>query len=213
MPEQIKVNEVLLRFADKHNVPIIASNDSHYVDQEDANAHDILLCVNTGDMQSTPKATDEESGRGYRFGFPNDEFYFKTQAEMGKLFADLPQALDNTNQIVDKVELLSLEKQIALPNFPIPPNFKDDMDYLRHLTYQGARKRYKEISPEIEERLNFELFTIETMGFAGYFLVVSDFIKAGKEMGVYVGPGRGSAAGSAVAYCLEITNIDPIKYN
>jgi DNA polymerase III subunit alpha len=213
LPEQIKVNEVLIGFAQKYGVKMIASNDSHYVDQEDANAHDILLCVNTGDMQATPKATDEESGRGYRFGFPNDEFYFKTQKEMGMLFPDLPEALDNTNEIVDKVELLSLEKQIALPNFPIPPGFKDDFDYLKHLTYEGAKKRYREITPDVDERLRFELFTIETMGFAGYFLVVSDFIKAGKEMGVYVGPGRGSAAGSAVAYCLEITNIDPIKYN
>jgi DNA polymerase III subunit alpha len=212
LPEQIKVNEVLIGFAQKYGVKMIASNDSHYVDQEDANAHDILLCVNTGDMQATPKATDEESGRGYRFGFPNDEFYFKTQKEMGMLFPDLPEALDNTNEIVDKVELLSLEKQIALPNFPIPPGFKDDFDYLKHLTYEGAKKRYREITPDVDERLRFELFTIETMGFAGYFLVVSDFIKAGKEMGVYVGPGRGSAAGSAVAYCLEITNIDPIKY-
>lgn len=213
LQEQIKVNEILLSFAEKYHVKIIASNDSHYVDQEDANAHDILLCVNTGDVQATPKATDEEYGRGYRFGFPNDEFYFKTQEEMSLLFSDLPQAIDNTNEIVDKVELLNLEQAIALPNFPIPEGFQDDFDYLKHLTFEGAKKRYGEISAEIQERLNFELFTIQTMGFAGYFLVVSDFIKAGKNLGVYVGPGRGSAAGSAVAYCLEITNIDPIKYN
>jgi DNA polymerase III subunit alpha len=213
IPDQVKVNEVLLRFADKYKVKIIASNDSHYVDQDDANAHDILLCVNTGDMQSTPKATDEEYGRGYRFGFPNDEFYFKTQNQMSAIFKDIPQALDNTNEIVDKVEILSLEKQIALPNFPIPSGFIDDFDYLKHLTYEGAKKRYLELNSEIEERIQFELFTIQTMGYAGYFLVVSDFIRAGKDMGVYVGPGRGSAAGSVVAYCLEITNIDPIKYN
>lgn len=212
IPEQNKVNEVLLRFAAKHNVKIICSNDSHYVDQEDANAHDILLCVNTGDLKSTPIATDEESGRGYRFGFPNDQFFFRTTEQMGKLFADVPQALDNTNDIVDKVELLNLKRDILVPAFPIPPGFLNADQYLRHLTFEGARQRYGEISAEVEERLNFELQTIETMGFPGYFLIVADFIKAGRDMGVYIGPGRGSAAGSAVAYCIGITNIDPVKY-
>ncbi len=220
IPEQAVINEVLLKFAKKYNVKIICSNDSHYVDQQDANAHDILLCVNTGDMQSTPIATDEEGGKGFRFGFPNDQFYFKTQAEMAQLFHDLPESLDNTNEIVDKVEHLKLKRDILLPNFPIPDEFKvhaDDVlnqwEFLKHLTYTGARERYREITPEIEERLDFELFTIRTMGFAGYFLIVSDFIKAGRDMGVFIGPGRGSAAGSAVAYCIGITNIDPIKYN
>ncbi|HEY0056864.1 MAG TPA: DNA polymerase III subunit alpha [Pedobacter sp.] len=220
IPDQEKVNHVLLKFAKKYNVKIICSNDSHYVDQQDSNAHDILLCVNTGDMQSTPIATDEEGGKGYRFGFPNDQFYFKTQAEMGQLFHDLPQALDNTNEIVDKVEHLKLKRDILLPNFPIPTEFKvhaDDVlnqwEYLRHLTMEGARKRYQDISPEVQERLDFELNTIKIMGFAGYFLIVSDFIAAGRDLGVFIGPGRGSAAGSVVAYCIGITNIDPIKYN
>jgi len=220
IPDQEKVNHVLLKFAKKYNVKIICSNDSHYVDQQDSNAHDILLCVNTGDMQSTPIATDEESGKGYRFGFPNDQFYFKTQAEMGQLFHDLPQALDNTNEIVDKVEHLKLKRDILLPNFPIPAEFKvhaDDVlnqwEYLRHLTMEGARQRYQDITPVIQERLDFELNTIKIMGFAGYFLIVSDFIKAGRDLGVFIGPGRGSAAGSVVAYCISITNIDPIKYN
>jgi DNA polymerase-3 subunit alpha len=223
IPEQNTVNEVLLRFAKKHNVKVICSNDSHYVDQQDANAHDILLCVNTGDMQSTPIATDEEGGKGYRFGFPNDQFYFKTQAEMGKLFHDLPESLDNTNEIVDKVEVLKLKRDIMLPNFVIPEEFKihntpdadtlNQWEYLKHLTFIGAKERYRDITPEVEERLNFELFTIRTMGFAGYFLIVADFIKAGRDMGVFIGPGRGSAAGSVVAYCIGITNIDPIKYN
>ena len=223
IPEQNTVNEVLLKFAKKHNVKVICSNDSHYVDQQDANAHDILLCVNTGDMQSTPIATDEEGGKGYRFGFPNDQFYFKTQAEMGKLFHDLPESLDNTNEIVDKVEVLKLKRDIMLPNFVIPEEFKihntpdadtlNQWEYLKHLTFMGAKERYKDITPEVEERLNFELFTIRTMGFAGYFLIVADFIKAGRDMGVFIGPGRGSAAGSVVAYCIGITNIDPIKYN
>src|SRR5690606_12535070 len=220
IPEQEKINHVLLGFAKKYNVKIICSNDSHYVDQQDANAHDILLCVNTGDMQSTPIATDEEGGKGYRFGFPNDQFYFKTQAEMAQLFHDLPEALDNTGEIVDKVEHLQLKRDIMLPNFPIPGEFKihaDDTlnqwEYLRHLTMEGARKRYLDITPDIQERLDFELNTIKIMGFAGYFLIVSDFIKAGRDLGVFIGPGRGSAAGSAVAYCIGITNIDPIKYN
>lgn len=213
IPEQNTVNEVLLKFAKKYGVKVICSNDSHYVDQNDANAHDILLCVNTGDLQSTPIATDEEGGKGYRFGFPNDQFYFKSQEEMGKLFSDLPEALDNTNEIVDKVEHLKLKKDILLPNFPVPPEFESQDAYLEHLTFTGAKERYKEITPEVEERLNFELFTVKTMGFAGYFLIVADFIKAGRDLGVFIGPGRGSAAGSAVAYCIGITNIDPIKYN
>lgn len=213
IPDQDKVNAILIKFAKKYNVKVICSNDSHYVDQEDANAHDILLCVNTGDVKSTPIATDEEGGKGYRFGFPNDQFYFKTQAQMEELFHDIPEALDNTNEIVDKVDVLDLKRDILLPNFPVPAEFSDQDQYLKHLTFEGAKQRYKEINAEVEERLNFELFTIRTMGFAGYFLIVSDFIKAGRQLGVLVGPGRGSAAGSAVAYCLGITNIDPIKYN
>jgi DNA polymerase-3 subunit alpha len=213
LPEQEKVNQVLLRFAKKYNVKIIASNDSHYVDQQDSNAHDILLCVNTGDKQSTPIATDEEGGKGYRFGFPNDQFYFKTKDEMLKIFNDIPEALDNTGEIVDKVETIKLSRDILVPNFPLPEPFIDADEYLRHLTFEGAHKRYTEVTSEIEERLNFELFTIKSMGFPGYFLIVADFIKAGRDMGVLIGPGRGSAAGSAVAYCIGITNIDPIKYN
>ncbi|MBL0047943.1 MAG: DNA polymerase III subunit alpha [Bacteroidetes bacterium] len=210
--DQNTVNEVLLRWAVKYSVKVIASNDSHYVDQQDYNAHDILLCVNTGDMQSTPKATDEEGGKGYRFGFPNDQFYFKSTAEMTALFHDVPQAIDNTNEIVDKIEHLKLKRDILVPHFPIPQGFIDADDYLHHLTFEGAHKRYSDMSAEIEERLNFELHTIKTMGFPGYFLIVADFIKAGRDLGVLIGPGRGSAAGSAVAYCIGITNIDPIKY-
>ena len=223
IPEQNIVNEVLLKFAKKYNVKVICSNDSHYVDQQDSNAHDILLCVNTGDLQSTPIATDEEGGKGYRFGFTNDQFYFKTQAEMGKLFSDIPEALDNTAEIVDKVEVLKLKRDILLPNFVIPEEFKihntpdadtlNQWEYLKHLTFTGAKERYIDISPEAEERINFELFTIRTMGFAGYFLIVADFIKHGRDIGVFIGPGRGSAAGSVVAYCIGITNIDPMKYN
>jgi DNA polymerase-3 subunit alpha len=219
MAEQEKVNHVLLKFAQKYNVPIIASNDSHYVEQEDANAHDILLCINTGEKQSTPTNKeftddDEQRPKNTRFAFYNDQFYFKKTEEMTKLFHDLPQAIDNTQMIVDKVKPLKLERDILLPHFKVPAEFNDNQDaYLEHLTWTGAKERYKEMTPEIEERLNFELFTIRTMGFAGYFLIVSDFIKAGRDLGVFIGPGRGSAAGSVVAYCTGITNIDPIKYN
>ncbi|MCK7554496.1 DNA polymerase III subunit alpha [Chitinophaga sedimenti] len=216
IPEQDKVNVLLVKWAEKYNVKIIASNDSHYVDREDANAHDILLCINTGEKKSTPTMKDFDDDtvmKNRRFAFYNDEFYFKSTAEMTKIFSDIPAAIDNTNEIVDKVELLDLKRDILLPNFPIPPQFFTQDHYLRHLTMEGAHQRYTEMTAEIEERLNFELNVIENMGFAGYFLIVSDFIKAGRDLGVFIGPGRGSAAGSAVAYCIGITNIDPIKYN
>ena len=217
IPEQEKVNEVLLKFAKKYNVKVIASNDSHYVDQKDFNAHDILLCINTGEKQSTPAlrefTDDDVFAKNKRFAFPNDQFFLKTGAEMSEVFKDLPEAIDNTNEIVDKVELLNLKRDILLPHFTVPANYKTQDEYLAHLTWSGAKERYKIITPEAEERLSFELGIIEKMGFAGYFLIVSDFIKAGRDMGVFIGPGRGSAAGSAVAYCIGITNIDPIKYN
>ncbi|MFT3675398.1 MAG: DNA polymerase III subunit alpha [Chitinophagaceae bacterium] len=217
MAEQDKVNEVLIRYARKYNVKIIASNDSHYVEQSDFNAHDILLCINTGEKISTPAmrdfADDDVNIKGKRFAFPNDQFYFKKTAEMSKVFADLPEALDNTNEIVDKVELLNLKRDILLPYFQVPSEFSSQDEYLEHITWKGAHERYTEITPEIDERIRFELFTIRTMGFAGYFLIVSDFIRAGREIGVFIGPGRGSAAGSVVAFCTGITNIDPIKYN
>lgn len=224
IPDQIYVNDTLLQYAKKYNVKVIATNDAHYVDQADANAHDILLCINTGEKQATPKmkdfGDDDMMVKGKRFAFYNDQFYFKTQAEMTNLFEDVPQAIDYTNEVVDKIQLLDLKRDILLPAFPIPAEFKihqDDVlnqwEYLKHLTFDGAKKRYGEVDAEHEERINFELFTIKTMGFAGYFLIVMDFIRAGRDMGVFVGPGRGSAAGSVVAYCIGITNIDPMKYN
>ncbi len=222
--EQEKINETLLKFSKKYNVPVIATNDSHYTEREDSNAHDILLCINTGEKQSTPGlydfVTDDNVSKKGRFKFPNDQFYFKSTEEMTELFKDVPQAIDNTNLVADKVDVLNLKKDILLPAFPVPPSFqvhKDDnlnqWEYLKHITMEGAKKRYNEINTELQERIDFELFTVKTMGFAGYFLIVSDFIKAGREMGVFVGPGRGSAAGSVVAYCIGITNIDPMKYN
>jgi len=217
LPEQEKVNGVLLGFAKKYNVKVIASNDSHYVDQKDFNAHDILLCINTGEKQSTPAlrefTDDDVMAKNKRFAFPNDQFYFKTTDEMSKVFHDLPEAIDNTNEIIDKIDFLDLKREILLPHFVVPSIFKSQDEYLESLTWSGAKDRYKILTPEAEERIKFELGVIRDMGFAGYFLIVSDFIKAGREIGVFVGPGRGSAAGSVVAYCIGITNIDPIKYN
>ncbi len=224
IPEQETINQFLLRMAKKYKVPVIATNDSHYTDQDDYNAHDILLCINTGEKQQTPGfddvLADDSNQKNRRFKFPNDQFYFKTTAEMKALFHDVPEAIDNTNLVADKVDVLNLKKDILLPAFPIPKEFQlhkdnnlNQWEYLRDITMAGSQKRYGDITPEIQERIDFELFTIRTMGFAGYFLIVSDFIRAGRDMGVFVGPGRGSAAGSVVAYCIGITNIDPIKYN
>ena len=217
MPEQDKVNNILLKFAKKYNVKVIASNDSHYVEQADFNAHDILLCINTGEKQSTPASRDftddDVSTKNKRFAFPNDQFFFKTGKQMSEVFHDLPEAIDNTNEVVSKIDLLDLKRDILLPHFTVPANFKSQDEYLANLTWTGAKERYQILTPETEERIQFELGVIEKMGFAGYFLIVSDFIRAGKEIGVFVGPGRGSAAGSVVAYCIGITNIDPIKYN
>ena len=198
----------------------MAANNTYYLSQNDANAHDILLCVKDAELQSTPKGR----GRGFRFGFPNEEYYFKSQQQMKELFADVPEAIINTNEIIEKIENFHLKRDVLLPAFDIPEKFIDTQDnvdggkrgenaYLRHLTYEGAKKRYGEITEEISERLDFELATIENTGYPGYFLIVQDFTSQARKMGVSVGPGRGSAAGSAVAYCIGITNVDPIKYD
>ncbi|MDY0103173.1 MAG: DNA polymerase III subunit alpha [Lentimicrobium sp.] len=217
IPEQNKVNEVLVGFARKYNVKIIATNDTHYVEQDFYEAHDILLCVNTGEKKSTPTVKDyndeDNSTKGKRFAFYNDQFYFKTTQEMSSVFSDLPEAIDNTNEIAGKVELLNLKRDIMLPHFALPEGYKDQFHYLHTLTFEGARKRYGDLTPEVTDRINFELKVIGEMGFTGYFLIVSDFIKAGRDLGVFIGPGRGSAAGSVVAYCTGITSIDPMKYN
>jgi len=228
VPEEEKVNEVLLRFARKYQVKYFAANNTYYNEREDAKAHDILLCVKDGEKIQGPEAKPKryvgKLGREYRYGFPNEEFYIKSQDEMKKLFHDLPEAIEVTNEIVDKVEVYKLTRDVLLPKFKIPAEFVDSRDeedggkrgenaYLRYLTYEGAKKRYGELTDEIKERLDFELATIERTGYPGYFLIVQDFTGAAREMGVAVGPGRGSAAGSAVAYCIRITDIDPIKYD
>ena len=200
---QEDINQMLIGLAKKHSVDLIATNDSHYVEKEDWKAHDILLCVNTGSKM------DETN----RFAFPSQDFYFKTQQEMNGLFTDVPDAIDNTMKIYDQIETLSLKRDVLLPNFPLPDGFDSQSDYLRHIVLEGALERYGSLTSEVEERLNHELSIIKNMNFSGYFLIVQDFINAAREMGVSVGPGRGSAAGSAVAYCLKITNIDPLRYN
>ncbi len=218
--DENRVNKTLIEFAQRHKIKLIATNNTYYVNKEDANAHDILLCVKDGEKQATPIGR----GRGYRYGLPNQDYYYKSGEEMKKLFADLPEAVINIKEIIDKVEIYSLYRDVLLPKFEIPDEFKvtEDLEdggvrgenaYLRHLTYTGAERRYEEITDEVRERLDFELMTISNSGYPGYFLIVQDFIAEARKMGVSVGPGRGSAAGSAVAYCLGITNIDPIKYD
>ena len=199
---QEDINQILLGFASKYNIKVIATNDAHYIDKEDYEAHDILLCINTGN-----KLSDEN-----RFRFSGSDYYFKTKKEMNTLFKDVPHALDNTMEIASKIEALDLSRKIVLPEFPYPDKFSSQDDYLRHLTFAGAQRKYGSISPELEERINFELSVIASSGYPGYFLIVQDLIRAARDMGVFVGPGRGSAAGSVVAYALDITNVDPLHY-
>lgn len=252
LPEEEHVNQVLLAFAKKHDVKYFAANSNYYLDKKGAEAHDILLCVKDGEKKNTPVGR----GRGFRYGMPNHEYYFKSPQEMLELFKDIPEALETTSEIVSKIEQYKLGRDVLLPKFEIPAEFiqsneqaiqesfaricaikekdwiaknlsESDIEvrrhevrviaeqfiYMHHLTYIGAAKRYPDITPEIKERLDFELATIERMGYPGYFLIVADFISKAREMGVSVGPGRGSAAGSAIAYCLGITNVDPIKFD
>jgi DNA polymerase-3 subunit alpha len=200
---QEDINQQLLIFAKKYNIKVIATNDSHYVNEDDWTAHDMLLCINTGSL------VEDEN----RFRFSSPDFYFKTKSEMGQIFADLPISLDNTIEIYDKIETLKLTRDVLLPAFPLPKDFSNQDDYLRHLTYEGAYRRYGTLTQEVKERLDFELNVIKNSGYPGYFLIVQDFTSTARKLGVAVGPGRGSAAGSAVAYCIGITNVDPIKYD
>ena len=219
LEEEDHLNAFLLQMAQKYNIPYFASNNTYYLSKDEAEAHDFLLCIKDNAKKSDPIGR----GYGYRFGFPNDQFYFKSQAEMQQLFADLPQAIDTIAEIIEKIEPFELKRDILLPEFEIPQQFIDEKDkedhgkrgennYLRHLAYEGAKKRYGEINEEISQRLDFELETIKNTGYPGYFLIVQDLIAAARKMGVWVGPGRGSAAGSLVAYATGITNIDPLKY-
>ena len=201
-PQQQRVVAAYRELAVKNNVKIIATNDVHFIMADEAEAHDRLICINTAKDIDDPK----------RLRYTKQE-YLKTEEEMLSVFADIPEAVMNTREIADKVECYSLNSEPIMPDFAIPPEFSDKDEYLRHLTMKGAAQRWSKITPELQARLDFELSVIKNMGFPGYFLIVQDFLRAAREMGVWVGPGRGSAAGSAVAYSLRITDIDPIKYN
>lgn len=209
IPEQKQCNEVLLRWSKEFKVKTIATNDVHYVKEADAAAQDVLLCLQTGKDLNDPN----------RMRFENNQFYLKTKPEMQTAFSDLSakitdEALDNTREIADKCNLEIPTGKLLMPHYPIPEQYGGDMDaYLRDMVFDRAKTRYPEMTQDVVDRLNFELGTIKQMGFAGYFLIVQDFTTAARKLGVSVGPGRGSAAGSAIAYCLGITNIDPLKYD
>ena len=208
------LNQTLLKFSKKHNIKIVASNSTKYINKEDANAHDILLCVKDGEKQSTPIG----KGRSFRYGLKNQEYYFKSSDEMNNLFKDIPEAIFNINEIVEKVEFFDLNRDVLLPKFTIPDDFEPESDdieneYLKHITYLGAKKIYKKVDESLKEKIDFELSVIKNSGYPGYFLIVQDLIDAARSMGVSVGPGRGSVAGSIVAYSLGITKVDPVKYD
>ena len=200
--QQTIANKGLVELSKKLGIKLIATNDVHFVNAEDAEAHDRLICISTG-----AKLDDTD-----RMRYTKQE-WMKTRDEMALLFRDFPEVLENTLEIAAKIETYSIASKAIMPAFPIPPEFDNDDDYLRHLSYEGAKRRYDKINDEIIDRMEFELATIKGMGFPGYFLIVQDFIAEARKMGVSVGPGRGSAAGSVVAYCLGITDLDPIKYN
>ncbi len=209
IPDQQTCNHVLLKWAKEYGVKVIASNDVHYVEQEDAAAQDVLLCLQTGKEMNDPN----------RMRFENDQFFLKDVDQMRMSLRDLDPivrdaALDTTREIVDKCALELSMGKLLMPHYPIPQQFGNDMDgYLRHLVFERATVKYPEMSQTVVERLNYELGVIREMGYAGYFLIVQDFTSAARDLGVRVGPGRGSAAGSAVAFCLGITNIDPLHYD
>ncbi len=184
-------------------IPLVATNDCHYLRQEDAEAHDALLCIQTGKLVS-----DED-----RMRYNTDQIYFKTADEMSKLFGDFPAAVENTIKIAEECHLELETGKLHLPQFDIPAPFVDADEYLKDLSNRGLAERYEKITDEIKDRLDYELNVIKQMGYAGYFLIVKDFIDYARSQNIPVGPGRGSAAGSLVSYCLKITNIDPIKYS
>ena len=199
---QMIVGEALIDISRRLKVKLVATNDVHFLNEEDADAHDRLLCVNTGKFIDDPE----------RMRYTGQE-WFKSKEEMNELFSDVPEALENTIEVIDKVEHYSLNRDPIMPDFPIPDGFPDADSFLRHLTYGGAETRYPEITTQIRSRIDYELDVIKNMGYPGYFLIVQDFLSAARSMGVSVGPGRGSAAGSVVAYCIRITDVDPLKYD
>ncbi|MEM7274213.1 MAG: DNA polymerase III subunit alpha, partial [Actinomycetota bacterium] len=205
IPAQHETNPKLLEIARKIKAPILATNDSHYTHQVDHDAHDALLCVQTGSLMSDPD----------RFKFEGDQHYLKSAKEMRHQWAELPEACDNTLWIAERCDVEIEFGKPQLPDFPIPPEFNDNADdYLLHLTMEGAKKRWGSgLNEAISDRLVYELDVIKNMGFSSYFLITWDLIRHARDAGIRVGPGRGSAAGCAVAYCLWITDLDPIKYD
>ncbi|WP_297118310.1 DNA polymerase III subunit alpha [uncultured Porphyromonas sp.] len=200
--KQLKVAQEVIKMGQELGIKVIATNDTHFLNEEDAEAHDHLICMTTNSPISDPN----------RMRYTKQE-WLKSPEEMTALFADYPDVLENTLEVCDKVEYYSIDHAPLMPHFELPDGFDSEDDYLRHLTYEGAKRRYGDPIPtEVVERIDMELGVIKNMGFPGYFLVVQDFIAAARKLGVRVGPGRGSAAGSAVAYCLSITQIEPIKY-
>jgi DNA polymerase III subunit alpha len=202
LPEERVANEGLIRLSRELNIPLIATNDIHFYKKEHANAHDIMLCIGT---QRKKNETNRMT--------LSKELYFKTEKEMAALFSHIPEALENTVKLAEKCDLRIPQPGPILPDYYIPEEFPMPMDYLSHLVYQGLEKRYSDVTDEIRERADFELATIKEMGFPGYFLIVWDFIDWAKRNDIPVGPGRGSGAGSIVAYALGITDIDPLLYD
>src|SRR5215212_1142130 len=203
IPEQKRVNQGLLKLHKDTGIPLVATNDSHYTTKSDAEMHDVLLCIGTGKFHADPN----------RMKFSGEEFYVKPVEEMERLFTDYPGALENTLKVVDLVEDPGIELgRTRLPSFPKPEGYTADR-YLREKCEEGIKKRYGALTERAKQRLDFELATIGKMGFADYFLIVWDFVKYAKDRKIAVGPGRGSAAGSIVAYALEITDLDPLQYS
>ncbi|MCK8817910.1 DNA polymerase III subunit alpha [Natroniella sulfidigena] len=202
LKEEKRVNDGLVQLSKRLEIPLVATNDVHYLTQDDAKVHDILLCIQTG------KDVNDQD----RLQFPNDQFYFKSSQEMEQLFADYPQAIANTVEIADRCEVDLDFEQILLPHYEVPAGETVE-SYLRKLTYQGVERKYGELTSEVEERIEHELGIINQMGYPAYFLIVRDFIKYAKDEEIIVGPGRGSAASSIVSYLLDITEIDPLEYN
>lgn len=203
LDDEFKVRDALKKFSNEFNLPLVATNDSHYVKREDADFHDLLLCMQTGKTLNDKK----------RLKFSSNDYYLKSPEEMRELFADVPEACDNTLKIAERCNVTLEFGKFQMPEFPLPEGYKDAADYLRDLCYKKLPARYDTITDEITARLEHELEIIHGMGYDGYFLIVYDFINFARRNKIPVGPGRGSAAGSLVAYVLEITELDPLKYN
>ncbi|MCK5412478.1 MAG: DNA polymerase III subunit alpha, partial [Gemmatimonadetes bacterium] len=203
IPGQADVNDGVFQLADELGIGVVVTNDAHYLRREDADAHDTLLCIGTG----------KDKADTNRLRFHGEESYFKSAEEMAALFPGRPEVLEHTLEVAERCEV-TFERHYYLPNFPLPVPFDDDVAYLRHLVEEGTRERYGEPIPdEVRKRLEYELDVIASTGYAGYFLIVWDFIRAAHERGIPVGPGRGSSAGSLVAYALHITDVDPLRFD